>query len=85
VQDVDGVAHVQALAEPVRHRGPRVEDKAVRIVSRSKRLQRVAGQRGRRRDLGYGLAVRTTESKLTVGVSLDLVALVMDGAVVSAT
>jgi hypothetical protein len=84
MQDVDGVTDVQALPEPARRRGPWVEDQAVRVVSGSKRLQRVAGQRGRRRDVWYGLAVGTTESNLAVRVSLDLVALLMDGAVVSA-
>src|SRR2546428_6687429 len=85
VQDVDGPAHVQALPQPPRGGRPRVQDKPLSIVPRSYDFHRIAGQFTRRRDLGQKLAVRAAEPKLAVGVSIELVTLLVNGAVVAAT
>ena len=85
MQDVDRPAHVQALPQPIRGRGPRVQDKPFRIVSRSQDLDGIAAQLRRTRDLGQEPPVRAAELKLTVGLSLELVAFLVHGAVVAAT
>ena len=41
--------------------------------------------RGRRRDLGQQLTVRSAEAELAVGLSIELIAFFMDGAMVPAT
>ena len=71
------------LAEPTRGRGLRVQAKSLRLVSRSKDLHGIAAHLGRRRDLGQEPAVRATESKLAVRLSIELVALLVDGAMVA--
>jgi hypothetical protein len=61
-----------------------VQVEPVRIVPRSEDLDRIAGHLAGRRHLGEELAVRPAEPKLTTGVSTDLVALLVDGAVMPA-
>ena len=85
VQGVDRPAHVQAFPQPTRSRGPRVQDKPLRIVPHSQDFHWIAGHVRSRRDLGQKPAVRAAESKLTVGLSIELVALLVNGAVVPAT
>src|SRR5437016_650090 len=85
MQDVDRPAHVQALPHPARGGSPRVQDEPLRIVPRSHDLYRIAGHRGRRRDLGQRPAIRAAKPKLAVRLSIDLVALLVNGAVVPAT
>src|SRR2546427_4132978 len=85
VQDVDRPAHVQALPQPTRGGGPRVQDTPLRIVPRSQDLHCIARYFRRTRDLGQKLAVRAAEPQLAVGLSIDLVALLVNGAVVPAT
>src|SRR5438093_10892876 len=85
MQDVDRPAHVQALPQPARGGSPRVQDEPLRIVPRSQDFYRIAGHRGRRRDLGQRPAVRAAERKLAVRLSIKLVALLVNGAVVPAT
>src|SRR5712692_12036800 len=63
----------------------RVHDKALRIVPRAEDFHGIARHPGWTRDLGQELAVRTTEPKLAVRLSIELVALLVDGAVVAAT
>jgi hypothetical protein len=85
VQDVDRPAHVQALSQPTRGGGPRVQDKPLPIVSRSQDLHCIARYFRRTGDLGQKPAVRPVEPKLAVGLSLELVALLVNGAVVPPT
>jgi hypothetical protein len=85
VQDVDCPAHVQALAQPARDRGPRVQVESLRFVPLSKDLHRIVRHLGRRRDLRQKPAVRPAEPKLAVRFSIELIALFMDSAVVAAT
>ena len=85
MQDVDRPAQIQALAQPGRARRPRVEAEPLRVVLRAEGLDRIGGHRGRRRDLGQEPAVRPPELQRAVGLSIDLVALLVHRAVVPAT
>jgi len=82
MQDVDGVADIQTLAQPTRGRRPRAQAKPVCVVPRSKDVDGIAGHLGRRRDLGQEPAVRAAEPELAVRVSIQLVTLLVDRAVV---
>jgi len=62
-----------------------VQDTPLRSVPRSQDVHGITGHVTRRRDLGQKLAVRAAEPKLAVGLSIDLVALLVNGAVVPAT
>jgi hypothetical protein len=62
-----------------------VEADALRVVLSSKDLPGITAHLGRRRDLGQEPAVRATESKLAVRLSIELVALLVDGPMVPAT
>src|SRR5437867_4680166 len=85
MQDVDRPAHVQALPQPTRRSGPRVQDTPLRSMPRSQGVHWITGHVTRRRDLGQKLAVRAAEPELAIGLSIDLVALLVNGAVVPAT
>src|SRR5688572_2819010 len=85
MQDVDRPAHVQTLPQPTRGCGPRVQVEPLRLVPRSKDLHGIAVYLRRRRDLGQKLAVRTAEPKLAVRRSIELVALLVNSAVMPAT
>jgi hypothetical protein len=63
----------------------RVQDEALRIVSRSQNLDRIAAQLRRTRNVGQRPAVRAPEPKLAVRLSVEVVALLVDSAVVAAT
>jgi len=62
-----------------------VQDEPIPIVSRSQELHCIARYFRRTRDLGQKSAIRATEPKLAVGLSLELVALLVNGAVVPPT
>jgi len=74
MQDIDSIADVKPLSRPVRLRPPRVNMNPLRNVARSQRLGRITRHRSRRRHCGQEPAIRTPEAKLSVGVSLHLVA-----------
>ena len=84
MQDVDCVPHVQAFPEPGSARRSRVEAKAVRLVTGAERRDGISGHGGRRRHLRQRAAVRPPESERPVGPARDLVALLVDGAVMPA-
>jgi len=84
VQDVDRVAHIQALPEPTRRGGVRVQDEPRGIVPRSQKVHRLIRNLRRWRDVQQNPPVRAAKLKLAVWHSLDLVALLMDGAVMAA-
>jgi hypothetical protein len=54
------------------------------IVSRSEDLHGIAEHLRRRRDLGQKLAIRAAKPKVAVRLSIELVALLMNGAVMPA-
>src|SRR2546425_12699536 len=63
MQDADGPADVQALPQPTRGRGPRVQVEPVRLVPRSEDLHGIAAHLGRTRNLGQEPPVRAAETK----------------------
>jgi hypothetical protein len=85
MQDVERPPDVETLAEPARHCGRRVQDKSLGLVPRPEALHGVGGYGARRRDVGQAPAVRPLELKCAVGPSLDVVALLVDCAMVPAT
>src|SRR6266542_965156 len=85
MQDVDRPAEIQALPQPERARRPRVESEALRLVPRPEGLDRISGQGDRWRDVGQQAAVRPPEPEHAVGLEVDLIALLVDRAVVPAT
>jgi hypothetical protein len=62
-----------------------VEAEALSVVPCSECLNRIDWQRDRRRNLGQGPAVGPPEPERAVGLSIDLIALLVDRAVVPAT
>ena len=62
-----------------------MQAKPLRVVARSENLHGIVRHLRRRRQLGQNLAVRAAEAKRAVGLSLELVAPLVDGAVVPAT
>ena len=85
MQDVDRPAHIQALSQPGRTRRQRVEAQPLRVVPRPEGLDRIGGHCGRRRDRGQEPAIRPPELEHTVRRAIDLIALLMDRAMVPAT
>jgi len=85
MQDVDRVADVEVLTEPARHRRPRVEDKTRVPVVSAQHAHRIGRQRGSARHVRQDPTVRTSEPKLSVGESVELIALLVHRAVVPAT
>src|SRR6266542_5606543 len=81
----DRPAEIQALPEPERARRPRVESEALRLVPRPENLDRISGHRDRWRDVGQEAAVRPPEPEHAVGLEFDLIAPLVDRAVVPAT
>jgi len=61
-----------------------VQVKPVRFIPRSEDLHRIAAHLRRMRDLGQDLAVGAAETKLAIRLSIELVSLLMDGAMVAA-
>jgi hypothetical protein len=85
MQDVERVANVDALAQPGRARCARVEVESLCVVLRAERLDRIGGHRGRRRNVGDEPAIRAPELQCAVGLSIDLIALLVHRAVVPVT
>src|SRR5262245_43244066 len=85
VQDVDRPHDIQALTQPRRHCSLRVQTEPLRIVPRTEDVDDITRRLRRRWDLGQAPAIRSVESKLGVGLSIQLVALLVDGAMVPAT
>jgi len=85
MQDVDRPPHIQALPKPAGTRRPRGEAKAVRIVTRPKRLDGIPRHRSRRRHLRQRAAIGPPESERSVGPARNLVPLLVHGSVMPAT
>src|SRR5439155_1613217 len=85
MQDVDRPADVQPLSQPAGHGRPSVQVKSLRLMPRSQHVEGISWQRSNSRNLGKKSPVRTAEAQLSVGVSLDLVALFVNRAVMPTT
>ena len=84
MQHVDRVADVEPLPPPTGSSGPRVHHDPRRFVLRSDVAHGVGGSLRRTRNIRHDATIRTTEAKLTVGLSIDPIALLVDGPVVAA-
>ena len=62
-----------------------MQDEPLRIVPRSQNLDRIAAQLRRTRNVGQRPAVRAPDPQLAVRLSVEVVALLVDSAVVPAT
>src|SRR3989442_3889050 len=85
MQHVDHVAHVETFAQPTRHRRSRVQDDSVLLVARVDDSQGIRRQIGRPRNLRDDTAIGSPELKLAVQLAFDLVALLVDRAMVPTT
>jgi hypothetical protein len=84
VHDVDRPGQIQSLPEPSGARRPRVEANADRVVTHAESLDGITGHCGRRRHLRHRAAVRPPEPQRAVGAARDLIALLVDGTMMSA-
>jgi hypothetical protein len=62
-----------------------VQDEPFRFVPRSQGPPRIPGHFRSSRDFGQKLAVRPAEPQLAIGFAIDLIALLVNGAMVAAT
>jgi len=85
MEHVDRVADVQGLAEPSGTRRPFVESQSLRLVLRAERLHRIGGHDGIQRHLRQEPPVGSAELERAIGTSLDLIALLVRGSMMSAT
>ena len=84
MHDVDCIAHIQGLAQPTGHPRPCLNSQALRLVPRSEDADGIASHVGGGRNFRQELSVRTAEAELAVGLSIHLIALLVDRAVVPA-
>ena len=84
MQDVDRPADIQAFAPPARRRGVRVHVQPVRSMPRAEITHGITRRLGRWRDIGDDAPIRPAEPQLAIRVAIDLVALLVDGAMVTA-
>jgi len=75
MQDIDRVAHIQALPQPGRARRPREQVQLLRVVLCPERLDRIGGHCDRGRNIGQDPAVRSPERERPVGLPIDLISL----------
>ncbi len=85
MQDADRPAEIQALTQPERPRRPRVQLESLRFVSLPQSLDRISRHSRRRRDLGQDAAVRPPELERAVGLAIEVIALLVNGAMMPAT
>ncbi len=85
MQNVDSPAEIQTLPQPARARRPRVKPEPLDLAPLTKGLDGIDWQCRRRRDIRQDAAVRPPEAKRAVGLSVDLITLLVDRAVMPAT
>ena len=85
MKDIDRPDDVQGLTEPARCRRPRVQLEPERLMSCPEKLHGISAHFCRRRDIGQQPTVGVPETKIAIGQSIDLLSLLMDGSVVTAT
>jgi hypothetical protein len=84
MEHIDRPAEVEGLPAPSRARRTRVERQPLSAMAHAQRPHRIRGHRGRGRDAGQRPPVGSPEAELAVGRTVDLVALLVHGAVVAA-
>src|SRR4030095_9248873 len=83
MQHVDGVSDVEPLSLPSWSGGPWTHDDPGLIVVRLDGSDRVGRSLGRTRHVRYDATVRAAEAKLTIRLSIDLIALLVNGSVMA--
>ena len=84
MQDVDRPGHIQSLPEPLGARRPRVDPKALRVMTRAESLYGFNGHRGRWRHIREGPAIRAPERQRAVEPARDLETLLVHRAMMPA-
>jgi hypothetical protein len=84
MQDVDRPSQIQPFPEPAGARRPRIEAKAVRVVTCTESLDGITRHRGRRRHHRQRAAIRSPEAERPVGPARDLVTLLVHRSVMPA-
>jgi hypothetical protein len=82
VQDIDRITDVQALSHPT-WGGSRLYHNPFRVAARSQDFHGIAGHFRSSRDLRQQPAVRTAEPQVAIGLPIDLVPLLVNGAMVA--
>jgi hypothetical protein len=85
VQDVNGPSDIEPFSPPARCRGVRVHVQSVRSMLHSEISHWIVRRLGRWRNVRDEATIRPAESQLAIRVAIDLVALLVDSAVVTAT
>ena len=85
MQHVERPAHVQPLSQPPGESRARVEPEPLRGVLRPQRPHGVSGHRRQRRHFGQLAPVRSPELEGPIGLTLNLIALLVHRAVMPAT
>ena len=85
MQDVNRVADIQSFPEPARRRRVGIQGKSVRLMARSDDRDWIARHLPRSRNVWHDQAVRAPKLQRTVHSALDLIPLLVDRPVVSAT
>jgi hypothetical protein len=80
MQDIDGPAHIERLPEPAGECRARVEAQAHLVVTRAQHRDGILAHGRRRRYLGKRPAIRSPEPEDPVGPARDLIALLVNGA-----
>ena len=83
MQDVDRITNIEAFPQPACAGRARVDAQPLRGMTGPEDVRRIGGHRGRHRHVGYGSPARPTELQRAIELSIDLVALLMDGAVMA--
>jgi len=84
VQDVDGVAQIEAFAQPGRAGRARANAQALLLMPLAKTLDGIGRYWRGRRDLGQEPTVRSPEPEIAVRQPFDLVTFFVDRAVMPA-
>jgi hypothetical protein len=85
MEHINRVTDIKPLPSPTRSGGPRVHHDSGRIVLRSDIASRVRRCRRRSRHIRHDATIRPAEAKITIGLSMDLIALLVNRPVVAAT
>jgi hypothetical protein len=84
MEHVDRVADVEALPLPHWRRGARAHDDPGLVVEHFHNACGIRQHLRRARDVRHDATIRTAKAKLTIGLSIDLITLLVDGAVMAA-
>src|SRR5262245_47225451 len=85
MQDIDGVAHIERLTSPIRYGRPRVQGQSILLVPHAHHGDGIRRHGGWQRHVMNDPPIGPPELKRAVRMALDLIALLVDRAMVPAT